>query len=457
MTTSNATDPLEEQIQQWRAYLRRRRAIHSVDVEELEDHLRGQIATLVGSGLSSDEAFLVAVKRMGAQDAIANEFAREHSERLWKQLIVAPEAAEAGGGEARRELMVVLALAVAAALAIKLPALFGVGMTDENQGFYLRNAPLFVLPLLVGYFVWKRRVGAATWGWLALAFAGAAVVANVFPFRAPGDTLVLLALHLPIALWLVVGVAYAAGRWRDGAARMDFVRFSGELFIYYVLIALGGGVLVGFTMGMFQAIGVDAERGLQEWLVPCGAVGAVIVGSWLVEAKQGVIENMAPVLTRLFTPLFAATLLVFLGTMAWTGRGIQIERDVLIGFDLLLVLVLGLLLYSVSARDANAPRGVFDYLLVALVLSALVADGVALSAIAARIAEYGSTPNRLAALGMNVVLLVNLAWSAALYLRFLAGRGSFAPIERWQTTYLPVYGLWAAIVVLVFPPLFGYA
>ncbi len=65
-------------------------------------------------------------------------------------------------------------------------------------------------------------------------------------------------------------------------------------------------------------------------------MGAVIVGSWLVEAKQSVIENMAPVLTRLFTPLFTVVLLVFLATMAWTGSPIDVEREVLIAFDLLL-------------------------------------------------------------------------------------------------------------------------
>jgi len=455
VTRSAADDPLEAQIEQWRTYLRRRRAIHPVDVDELEDHLRGQIATFVDGGLSPDEAFLVAVKRMGAQDAIANEFAREHSERLWKQLVVAPEATNGTGSEARREMLVVFALAAAAALAVKVPALFGLRL-DADAGFYARNVSLFVLPLLTGYFVWKRQVGPDTWRWLALAFAGAAVVANVFPFGKGSDTEALLALHLPIALWLVVGVAYAGGRWRDGAARMDFVRFSGELFIYYVLIALGGGVLTGFTAIIFQSIGIDIEPFFESWLLPCGALGAVLVASWLVEAKQSVIENMAPVLTRLFTPLFAATLLVFLATMAWSGRGIDIQREVLIAFDLLLVLVLGLLLYSVSARDPYTPRGAFDYLLVALVVSALVADGVALAAIASRITEFGSTPNRLAALGMNAVLLVNLAWSAWLYLRFLRGRGTFAPVERWQTAYLPVYGAWAAVVVLVFPVLFGY-
>src|SRR5690606_9822186 len=139
-----------------------------------------------------------------------------------------------------------------------------------------------------------------------------------------------------------------------------------------------------------------------------------------------------------------------------TGRGIDIEREILIACDLLLVLVLALLLYSISARDRHAPRGAFDLLLVTLVVSALIVDGVALAAMASRISEMGWTPNRLAALGMNIVLLVNLGWSAWLYQRFLRGRGAFAAVERWQTGYLPVYAAWAAVVVIVFPPLFGF-
>ena len=47
---------LEEQIDQWRSYLRHRQAIHSVDVAELEDHLRQQVAVLAGAGLAADEA-----------------------------------------------------------------------------------------------------------------------------------------------------------------------------------------------------------------------------------------------------------------------------------------------------------------------------------------------------------------------------------------------------------------
>jgi hypothetical protein len=455
MPTPGQDVALEEQIDQWRSYLRRRQAIHSVDVAELEDHLREQVAGLVGAGLATDEAFLVAVKRMGSLDALSREFAREHSDRLWKQLVVVPE--DSGKpARSRTDAIVVLCLAVAAAVAIKLPALFGIPFEEQQAGFYARNMSLFVLPLLTGYFVWKRRLDARILRWLAVAFVAAGVFANVYPFTDGGSTEALTALHLPMALWLVMGIAYAGARWRQVDGRMDFIRFSGELFIYYVLIALGGGVLTAFTLMIFQAIGINAERFVQAWLLPCGAMGAVLVGSWLVEAKQSVIENMAPVLTRLFTPLFAAMLVMFLATLLLTGRGVGVERHILIAFDLLLAVVLGLLLYSISARDPRSAPDAFDVMQVVLVISALLADAVALWAIAARISEFGFTPNRVAALGENVILLVNLAWSAVLYVRFLRGRESFTRLERWQTEYMPVYLVWAVIVVIVFPVLFGY-
>ncbi len=85
MTASLDRSPLEEQIAQWRLYLRRRRAIDGPDVEELEGHLRDQIAVLSEAGLAGDEAFLIAVKRMGNLDALSREFAREHGSS-WSSL-----------------------------------------------------------------------------------------------------------------------------------------------------------------------------------------------------------------------------------------------------------------------------------------------------------------------------------------------------------------------------------
>ena len=210
---------LEEQIDQWRNYLRRRQAIHSVDVAELEDHLREQVAVLVDAGLATDEAFLIAVKRMGDLDALSREFAREHSDRLWKQLVVSPSDRGEPQTASRTDAVVAFGLAAAAAVAVKVPALFGMDL-DEDAGFYARNIGLFVLPFLTGYFAWKRALDRRTLRWLALAFVAAAVFANVYPFDPDGSTEALTALHVPIALWLVVWVSRTppAGGRRSRAA-----------------------------------------------------------------------------------------------------------------------------------------------------------------------------------------------------------------------------------------------
>lgn len=448
---------LDERIAEWRSYLRRRRAIHQVDVDELEDHLRSQVADLREAGLDEDEAFLIAVKRIGDLEALSREFASEYSERLWKRLVLATDAGESGVGW-NREALVAVCLAVAAGVAIKIPELFGVHLNgpDRDVSFYIRNFSLFVLPFLAGFFAWKRGMEFAGRLWLMAPFMAAALVMNLFPFTPEGHTELLAALHLPMALWLTVGVAYAGGAWRDHDQRMNYVRFSGEWFIYFALIALGGGVLMGTTMFIFGAIGLDAEFLLNEWILPCGVMGAVIIAGWLVEAKQSVIENMAPVLTLLFTPLFTLVLLAFLGTMVWTGSAIDVEREVLIGFDLLLVVVVGLLLYAISARDPQAEPGAFDGVQLVLVICALLVDAVALWAIVARISEFGFSPNRVAALGENLILVVSLGWSAVLYARFLARRIPFASLERWQTAYIPVYLVWASVVVVVFPLVFRF-
>ena len=477
MQEANA-DTMESLIAQWRTYLGRQEAIHALESEELEGRLRDEVDALQGLGLTDDEAFLIALRRVGETNTATRGFAREHFERLWTLPVSDPVGEEEGerrlpiweralallvpdplvGGDGRSprtEFVVVFGLAVVAGIAIKVPEVFGYRLID-GDAVYARNLSFFVLPMLAGYFAWKRGLSTAQSLWLVLPFVAAAVFANIFPFKGDGHTETLTALHLPFALWLVVGFAYVGGLWRSVERRTDFVRFSGELFIYYVLIALGGGVFSLLTWGMFEAIDLEIGDFIAEWLVPCGAMGAVLVSAWLVERRQSVMQNIAPMLSRVFTPLFAVMLSVFLVAIVLTSEWTDMDRDMLIGFDIMLVLVLGLLLFSVSARDSQARPGVFDALQLLLVAAAIVADLMALSAIVGRISEFGFTPNRTAALGGNLVLLGNLAWSAWLYARFLSGRGEFSALVRWQANYLPVYAVWAGVVVVVFPPLFGY-
>ncbi|WP_436520955.1 permease prefix domain 1-containing protein [Actinoplanes sp. HUAS TT8] len=454
MTVTDGPDELEAQFAQWRDYVRRRTELLPADADELEDHLRNSVDGLIELGLRPDEAFLIGVKRMGGLDELSREFAREHSERLWKQLVFTGDPVKPR--QSRRDLIAMLVCAAGAAVSIKIPALFGLGFDDDDGSFYFTNLSLFVLPWLAAFLVWRRQSGPRVWGALAALFALGAIGANIYPLDDESQSVILTAGHLPVALWFAVGVAYVSDDLRSSRRRMDFIRFSGEWFIYLVLIGLGGGVLIAFFVGTFTAIGIEPGDFLANWLLPCGGMAAIVVAGWLVEVKQGVIENIAPVLTRLFTPLFAVVLLAFLAAVAVNGHGIDVDRETLVMFDSLLAVVLGLLLYSISARDPLAPRGTFDVLQLVLVVSALVIDALVLLAMTGRIAEYGGTPNKVAALGENIVLLANLAWAAWLLLTFVRRRGGFTAIERWQTTYLPVFAVWMWAVVLLLPPAFHY-
>jgi hypothetical protein len=442
---------VESQIAEWRAYVANAPSVNGHDVDELEDHLRHQIGELNAVGLADDEAFLVAVKRMGDLDNLSREFAREHSGRLWKQLILSGDDEPARGAGGWVEPLV---FAVAAAVAIQVARL-AADFPDEEPNWFSRNLGLFVLPFLAGYFAYRRQLDTRGWVLTAAPFVLAALVVNLYPWGAGSDPEVLVGLHLPVTLWFVVAYPYMGGTLRSNERRMDFVRFTGEWFIYYVLIALGGGVLMGLTAGILEPTGVDVER-IAEWVLPSGAAGAVIVAAWLVESKQRVVENMAPVLTMLFTPLFAIMLAGAAVTYAVTGLGEAFDRDLVSVFDALLVVVLALVLYGMSARDPSESPGWMDRIQLVAVVSALVLDVMVLGTMIARIGDLGFTPNRTAALGLNLVLLVNLVGAAWLSARFLTRRSRLHRLERWQTTYLSVFALWAATVVVILPPVFAF-
>ena len=444
-------ESLEARIAEWRAYVAGAPGINGHDVDELEDHLRHQIAELSAAGLTADEGFLIAVKRLGDVDGLSREFAREHSGRLWKQLLVGTEEEPTRKPSGWLE---TLAFAVAAAVAVQIARL-AADFPDEEPGWLLRNATLLVLPFLAASFAHRRELDLRGWVLTLAPFAVAALVVNLYPYDADSATEGLVALHLPVVLWFAVAFPYMGGTVSSHERRMDFVRFTGEWFIYYVLIALGGGVLMGLTAAILDPTGVDVER-IAEWVLPAGAAAGVIVAAWLVESKQRVVENMAPVLTMLFTPLFALMLAGAAVVYAVTGLGGAFDRELLGTFDALLLVVLGLVLYGMSAREPSASPDWMDRIQLVAVVSALVLDLMVLGSMIARIGELGFSPNRTAALGLNLALLANLAGAAWLSARFLRGQSTLHRLERWQTAYLPVFALWAAAVVVILPPVFAF-
>jgi hypothetical protein len=448
---------IDGKIREWRDYYLRSGCIGDSDIDELEDHLREEIASLKQKELSEEEAFLIAVRRMGNPPSLSKEFRKINPHDLWKKLFSEPLDIEDRRNRTR-DLILVVVLALTAGLLTELPKLFGIGFeNDKDAFFYLKNLSFFVLPFITIFFIHKRNIPLPALVSLILTFPLTLLLMNLYPFSEKSQTLFLSSIHLPLCLWFFTGIAYTGSEWRDVSRRMDFLRFSGEIFIYTTLLFCGIFVLSGLTTVLFEAINIHAEKYVFEHFAVPIAAASPIIAAYLVDQKKSVVENFAPILARIFAPLLLCVMLVFLGVMAVLRKSPFLERDFLIGFDFMLIVVLGIVFYIISTREETHEPQIYDWISLILILVALVIDVVALSAIVFRLSSFGVSPNKLAALGENVLVFVNLAGMAILFVQFFRRKISFVLLEKWQTMLLPIYALWLGFVGLIFPLIFSFA
>lgn len=341
-----------------------------------------------------------------------------------------------------------VALAVAAGLTVHAVRLVA-GVAGLDDGWLARNAVLLLVPGLVVLLGLRRRPGRRAWSGAVAALVLLAAAANAVPHVSGSDTELLAVLHLPVLGWGVVLAAHRWGRGDHPGGRIDAVRFTGEVAVLYVLMGLGGAILLGLASGLLAAIGLDVEPVI-EWVLPAGAAGAVVIAGWLVETRPRLAGGVAPVLAQVFTPLFGAMIGTVLVAYAVVGPG-EFDREVVALLDGLLVVVLALAVYGQAARPPGPDARWGDRLRLGAVGLALLLDLGVLGTMLARVGELGSTPNRLTALGWNVVLLVALGGTAVTLTRALRGRGPMAGVEAWQARMVPPLLVWSAVVAVVLP------
>ncbi len=211
-----------------------------------------------------------------------------------------------------------------------------------------------------------------------------------------------------------------------------------------------------FTLEIFGLIKLNITTFYMANIAFVGACAAPIVASYITERKREIVESFAPVLSAIFTPLVLVTLVVFLVTMLAVGKSPYNDRDFLLVFNGMLVLVIALIFFNVTERKLGQRARIMDALNAVLILAALAVDGVALSAIIVRITSYGVSANKIAVLGENVLLLTNLLGLGVQYVRHFAGRTTFAQVENVTARLLPVYFIWIAVVVFAFPAVFSF-
>lgn len=315
------------------------------------------------------------------------------------------------------------------------------------------NLVFGIIPFIAANFIYNTNPNKRIVYSVAALFIVAGIYLNMLPLNYT-DSMILAYLHLPVFLWVLVGFAFTGNEYAKGSARLAYIKFNVDFGILYASMAVSGMVLAALTMHLFSLVGLDIEDFYFSNVVLFGAAALAIVAAYLVSMKLKLAKNITPYIAKIFSPLVLITLLIYLVMVIWMEKNPFLDRDFLLAFNGILLGVLVVTIFSIIESDNLEKKNIFDYISLALIGLALIIDGVALSAIVFRLSAFGITPNRLAVLGVNILICANLIWIMIAYIRFLRNKSGSLAIQDAVTKYLPVYGLWAAFVVFAFPIIF---
>ena len=316
------------------------------------------------------------------------------------------------------------------------------------------NIVFSVLPLLSFYFLLKNNPSKKLILSISLSYLAVLIYLNFLPVN-NSDTIILANLHLPFFLWSLVAISFMGDYRLQPGKVLEYLKYNGELLISAGLLLICGVVLTALTINLFAAIQVKIDNFYMNNIAIYGVAASPFVGTYLAKTR-GLTKNIAPYLAKVFSPLVLITLAVYLATIIVMQKNPYTDREFLLIFNLMLILVLAITIFSVAGRETGSKIAFNDRIIFALLTVAILIDCVALSAILFRLTSYGITPNRLAVLGMNLIVFVHLVRITVNYFRFLLGNVKVERIEAAITRYLPVYSLWTLIVTIVFPIIFTF-
>ncbi|HEY1025927.1 MAG TPA: hypothetical protein VGE26_12225 [Sphingobacteriaceae bacterium] len=351
----------------------------------------------------------------------------------------------------RNDLIFVMVIALIAGLIAKLPAIFAI----NEEFFYPRNIGFIVFPALTAFFVWKNNLTPRKIGLVGAMMLAGALFINFLPDDQTSDTLVLSCIHMVLFLWCVLGFGFVGDFGNDNEKRLGFLKYNGDLLVMTALIVIAGGIMTGITIGLFAVIGIRIEEFWFKNIVVFGLPAAPIFGTYLTRSNPGLVGKVSPVIAKIFSPLVLVMLVIYLGAMVYSGKDPYNDREFLLIFNVLLIGVMAIIFFSVA--ESSKTKSVTElWVLFLLSVVTIVVNGIALSAIIFRIAEWGITPNRAAVLGSNLLILINLVLVTVQLFRMLSKKPSVTGVGKAITIYLPVYFIWTVIVTFLFPLIFGF-
>ena len=378
------------------------------------------------------------------------EIKEEKLAQFWHARL-AYDRSEISWGEKNDWIFVIVASLLAGLIA-KTPAIFNI----KPEFFYTRNIGFIVFPALASYFIWKRNIPTPRILFTAAAFILAAIYINFLPDWPTNDTINLACLHLPFLLWALLGFNYVGDDLSSDERRLDFLRFNGDFLILSGILVIIGALFTAIVIGLFKAIGIKIEGFYFDYLAVFAGAALPILATLITQSNPSLVNKVSPVIAKITSPLVLMMLLIYLGAVLFSDKDPFNDRNFLLVFNLLLLGVMAIILFSLAETSKDHEKPWSLMILFALSVVTMVVNGIALTAILFRISEWGITPNRLAILGANFLMLANLGFIAYRLFNRVIKKDENSSVENAITNFLPIYILWAMLVVFVFPLLFNF-
>ena len=352
------------------------------------------------------------------------------------------------------EILILISVCLLTGFLIKIPDIFKINLIDFP--FYEKNAGIIVfLGLTIYAFSVNRNISRKNIAITMLIFLVSIIYMNLLPGFRQSASINLVYIHMPILMWCVYGLVFIDFEFKNYGKRIRYISHNGDLAIMGALILISGGLLTGITYGLFMAIGINIERFYSHYIILVGLVSAPIVTTFILKNSALVTNKIAPIIANIFSPLVLITLIIYLLAIIISGKDPYSDREFLLTFNIMLIGVMAIIVFSVSETSVYGRQRFSEMVLFILSIVSLIVNLIALSAIFYRLGEYGITPNRLAILGSNILIFINLILIMVDLYKINFRKADLEKVEFTISKYLPVYMIWTIIVVFLFPLIFG--
>ncbi len=332
-----------------------------------------------------------------------------------------------------------------------------VNIKGINQELFLsRNISFIIIPFVSAYFLWKQKIKMNVKLVIAALFGISALYINLLPNAPTSSSINLVYIHLPIFLWCILGYAFMSDSYLSTGKRIEFLKYNGDLLVISVILFLAGMLFTVLTIGLFELIGMNIAEFYVKYIGIWGISAIPILGTYLINTNPQIINKVTPIIAKIFTPLVFINLTIYLVILIGKGKYPHQDRNLLLIYNALLVGVMALIFFSVAEIEKNKKGYYNTIILLGLSVLTIIINGIALSAISYRLLEYGITPNRIAVLGTNIIIFVNLMMVAVQLLKAIRNNTSLTEVQNSTAKYLPIYAIWVGLVAFLLPLIFGY-